>query len=369
MSARSKNVQMHAGASHAEHPHHRSLRALAEARRHLRGWSLKLIAYAVLAFLVLRLTPTFKQALHNITHVKWQWLAVMLGLETLSEIGFVVSWRAIVDRDRLLEREGRGHRLSSRVAWAQLGGGLLVPGGSYSGLGVGAWMLHRLGMPIRQITERQFSLSFLNTAVDALALIFCGLGLAVGILAGKGDLALTALPAAVGAAGVGAALLVARHARGRAQRLRERRPRVATAIDTLSSAVEDTEKLLVHRAEWRSVAGAAAYLAFDVLVLYVAFAAIRAHTTPSFADVLMAYIIGALGGSLPLPAGVGAVGGIGGFLILYGAAHNAAVAAAVIYGAIGLIVPLIGGAIAYLFLRHEFAGVVAAAAGSVSPAA
>jgi len=157
MSARSENARLRAGTADAERSdreqrYHRSVHALAAARRHLGGWSLKLIGYAALAFLVLRLTPAFKQALESIAHLKWQWLVVMLGLETLSEIGFVVSWRAIVDRDRRLERDGRGHRLSSRVAWAQLGGGTLVPGGSYSGLGVGSWMLHRLGMPIRQIT-------------------------------------------------------------------------------------------------------------------------------------------------------------------------------------------------------------------------
>jgi uncharacterized membrane protein YbhN (UPF0104 family) len=102
------------------------------------------------------------------------------------------------------------------------------------------------------------------------------------------------------------------------------------------------------------------------LVLFLAFSAMHVHATPTFADVLMAYIIGALGGALPLPAGIGAVGGIAGFLILYGAGHNAAVAAAVTYGAIGLIVPLVGGAIAYLFLRHELAGLSGAPAGSVT---
>jgi uncharacterized membrane protein YbhN (UPF0104 family) len=345
------------------------MHALAEARSELKKWGLKLIAYALLAFLLLRLTPSLRLALDSITHLDWHWLVLMLALETLSEVGFVVSWRAIVDRDRLLEREGRGHRLPSRVAWAQLGGGLLVPGGTYSGIGVGAWILHRLGMPLKQIAERQFTLSFLNTAVDALALALCGFGLALGILAGSGDLALTALPAAVAVVGLGGALLVARRAAPRAQRLHARRPRVAAAIDTLSMAVDDTDKLVFHRGEWRSLAGAVVYLALDVLVLYVAFFAMHAKTVPTLPDVLMAYIIGALGGSLPLPAGIGAVGGIAGFLILYGAEHQAAVAAAVSYGAIGLIVPLVGGAIAYLFLRREFAGPVSAPAGSVSPAA
>jgi hypothetical protein len=41
----------------------------------------------------------------------------------------------------------------------------------------------------------------------------------------------------------------------------------------------------------------------------------------------MAYVIGALGASVPLRAGIGAVGGIAGMLILYGVGHEAAVAA------------------------------------------
>lgn len=38
----------------------------------------------------------------------------------------------------------------------------------------------------------------------------------------------------------------------------------------------------------------------------------------------------------------------------YGVAHNAAVAAVLLYEAVGLIVPLDGGGIAYLFLRRTF---------------
>ena len=42
-----------------------------------------------------------------------------------------------------------------------------------------------------------------------------------------------------------------------------------------------------------------------------------------------------------LPAGIGAVGGIAGMLILYGVGRDAAVAAVLLYEAIGLLVPLI----------------------------
>ena len=43
-----------------------------------------------------------------------------------------------------------------------------------------------------------------------------------------------------------------------------------------------------------------------------------------------------------------------GMLVVFGINHNNAVAAVVLYQAIGFLVPLIGGGIAYLFLRREF---------------
>jgi hypothetical protein len=69
--------------------------------------------------------------------------------------------------------------------------------------------------------------------------------------------------------------------------------------------------------------------------------------------VVMAYIIGALGGSIPLPASIGTIGGIAGMLIVYNVGHNAAIAAVLLHQAIGLLVPLTGGGIAYAILRRR----------------
>src|SRR5262249_14665899 len=158
-----------------------TLGALRSARAHLRGYALRLLLFGVLAFLLLRLTPSLTQALNSLTRVGWQWLVVVLALETLSELGYVVAWREIVDPDRVLEHTGCGRRLDTRLAWAQLGGGLLVPAGSFSGVGAGAVLLHRFGIPLKRVTEREFNLSFLNTGIDALALIIFGLLLGLGI--------------------------------------------------------------------------------------------------------------------------------------------------------------------------------------------
>ena len=112
--------------------------------------------------------------------------------------------------------------------------------------------------------------------------------------------------------------------------------------------------MLRHRGSTEIVLGAIAYLGFDMLVLQGAFVAIDAHPVPSFAVVAMCYLIGGLAGSIPLPANLGAVGGMAGMLIVFGVDKNQAIAAVVLYQAIGYLVPLIGGGIAYLFLRREF---------------
>jgi hypothetical protein len=81
----------------------------------------------------------------------------------------------------------------------------------------------------------------------------------------------------------------------------------------------------------------------------------------------MAYIIGALGGSIPLPASAGTVGGFGGMLILYSVGHNVAIAAVLLHQAIGLLVPLAGGGIAYVILRHRFGPITRRTSGGEPP--
>jgi uncharacterized membrane protein YbhN (UPF0104 family) len=204
------------------------------------------------------------------------------------------------------------------------------------------------------IAERQFTLSFLDLAVYALALIVFGVGLATGIFAGPRNLPLTLLPAVIVAAGIAALLLLARRGAQYGKRVESRHRKIAGAITSLANAVAATDRIVFHGDRRQSLLGALAYMVFDVLVLWTAFFAIHAHPVPGFPVVMMAYIIGALGGFIPLPGGLGAVGGIAGMLALYGVGHNAAVAAVLLYTAVGLLVPLIGGAVAYLFLRRQF---------------
>ena len=91
--------------------------------------ALHLIGFLLFVYLFLKLIPGFADALESLRGVSVSWIAGAIFVETLSQCGYVVSWTGILDPDGLLRAEGRGRHLGARVAWSQLGGGMLVPGG------------------------------------------------------------------------------------------------------------------------------------------------------------------------------------------------------------------------------------------------
>lgn len=314
--------------AHGDHLRH----ALEEVKLQLKRRALELVGFLLVVFAVLKLIPALEEALHAIEHASWEWVGALIAIEVLSETGFVFAWSRIVDPDDVLAGHGRGRRMDEHVAWAQLGGGLLLPGGAWGGMGFAGVILHRFGMSTKVIAERQLTLSFLSTGISALAIVVFGLGLATGILSGEDNLLLTLLPAALAGAGMIAAVLIAPRADAAAKRLQAKHRKVPTTIATLAAAVQDTKRLLSQRDSWKTVLGAIGYLGFEVVVLWLAFRAVHANPVPGYPIVIMAYVIGALGGSLPLPAAAGTIGGVAGMLIAYGVAHNAALAAVLLRG-------------------------------------
>ena len=90
--------------------------------------------------------------------------------------------------------DGRGLRTTTHAAWAQL-----AVGGRARRIArehrIGAWILRRFGMPAKTIADSQFNPAYLNTAGDAISLVVCGVGLAIGVFGGEGNPLLTWLPA------------------------------------------------------------------------------------------------------------------------------------------------------------------------------
>ncbi len=123
------------------------------------------------------------------------------------------------------------------------------------------------------------------------------------------------------------------------------------ALGAIGGGVQEALQQLAAR-DWRLL-GSLAYWLFDNLVLLASFAAFG-HA-PSFWVIAMAYLVGMLANSLPVPGGFIAVeGGLVGMLLLYGVRPGSVVlAAVVVYRAISLWIPAVIGSLAFLGLRRE----------------
>ena len=99
------------------------------------------------------------------------------------------------------------------------------------------------------------------------------------------------------------------------------------------------------------IGGILAYLVFDVLILWATFRAFGA--APPLAILGMAYLIGELGGLIPVPGGLGGVdAGLVGTFVLYNVPITAAASAVLAYRVIALWVPAILGSAAFVSLRR-----------------
>jgi len=79
-------------------------------------------------------------------------------------------------------------------------------------------------------------------------------------------------------------------------------------------------------------------------------------SVPPLAIIWIGYLIGELGGLVPLPGGIGGLdAGLVGTLALYHVSFAAATAAVLAYRALALVVPTVLGAVAFVLLRASLA--------------
>jgi uncharacterized membrane protein YbhN (UPF0104 family) len=97
------------------------------------------------------------------------------------------------------------------------------------------------------------------------------------------------------------------------------------------------------------IGGAIGYMALDLAALAAAFAAVGAM--PSLGVLLLAYVLGQLGGLIPLPGGIGgADSGVVGALALYGTPLADAAAAVLAYRVFQLCLPALLGSLSLVRL-------------------
>ena len=124
----------------------------------------------------------------------------------------------------------------------------------------------------------------------------------------------------------------------------------AAAAAALGDGTREVGSVLARR-DWRVIVGSIGYWAFDNAVLWACFKAFG--YSPAITLVLMGYLIGQLGGLLPLPGGIGGIdGGLIGALIVFGLPAATTAAAVLAYRVILFWLPLLIGGVAFAQLRR-----------------
>jgi uncharacterized membrane protein YbhN (UPF0104 family) len=306
------------------------------------------IVIGVIAALVLTL-PGLGTLRHRFSQADVR-LLILIGL---LKLGSCLS-NIVAFRDVFCPR--MGWRFSYRLGMAEQATNVLLPTGGAGGLALGAWALHQGGMDTEHIGRRSVSFFVLTSLPNFAITAILGPLLLLGVFRGHAPTIETALftglalTAAVVVTGLPFVLRRLAHNRWEGRLVGKLR----VVVVSLAGGIIDVGKLLRER-RWRAILGALGYLGFDIAALVVAFAAFGSHLP--IAPIVFGYVVGQLGGLIPLPGGIGGTdGGLIGALVLYGSPLSLATAAVLAYRAFQVGVPAILGAIAFVGLRHTLTG-------------
>jgi len=283
------------------------------------------------------------------------WIVALVIAEVASCGGYVLVFRAT-----FCSQMSWG--LSYDIAMAELAANSLLPAGGAGGLALGVWALHQAGMPTAHIARRTVAFFIVTSAANFFALVLVGVGVFLGIVAGRGSAALTLVPALITALGILLVGFSPRLLRALGQRGAgtdtggwRGRARVTLRGGLVAAADGVDEAIALLRAHsFGVVVGSFAYMAFDIAALGCGFAAVG--PVPSFGVLVLGYLIGQLGNLIPVPGGIGGTeGALIGVFALYGVNLSQATAAVLVYRLFQLLIPAFLGAPAFVLLKHKLA--------------
>jgi uncharacterized protein (TIRG00374 family) len=321
------------------------------SRRKLSRRLLVLTAIVLAVVAVVTLLPGLDGLRARLSHAKPGWLVLGVCLKVLSGLGYVAIFRMVFCRRM-------SWRVSYQIGMSEVGANALLPTGGAGGLALGAWALKRGGMPASEIARRTAAFFLLTSVANVLGVVVIGLGLAVRVLPGETNLALTLLPAVIAAGSIVGSLLAGRsaarlHRRLQANEAGASSKRSTLALKTLVAIADGVNEAVALLREGNAVliGGILAYLIFDITILWATFRAFG--SAPPVAILTIAYLIGELGGLIPVPGGIGGVdAGLVGTFVLYNVPITAAASAVLAYRAIALWVPAVVGSAAFVSLRR-----------------
>jgi uncharacterized protein (TIRG00374 family) len=311
-------------------------------------------ALAFLYFVLPKLTG-LGETWNRINHGNPWWLGIAVAFEVISFGGYIVLFRTVFIRGE----SKIDWRESYQITMAGLAATRLFAAAGAGGVALTAWALRRSGLERRIVACRMIAFMCLLYAVYMGALVIDGVGLYTGVFSGPAPFAVTIVPAIFGAVVITVLLAVSflpedferrlgGLSRGEGRSARWAR-RFATVPASTATGVR-TALGLVRRRE-PGVLGAPVWWGFDIAVLWASFHAFG--EPPPFGVVVMAYFVGMLANTLPLPGGIGGVdGGMIGTFLAFDVSGGLAVVAVLTYRAFAFWLPTIPGAIAYLQLRR-----------------
>src|SRR5436190_5019908 len=314
--------------------------------RQLRRRAVEAIGLLALLAAIALFAPGLGEVRSKLGDADLGWLVAGVVLEGLSCISYVVMFKPVFC-------ERMTWRSATELGFSELAIGSLVPASGAAGLALGAWALRKSGMPAIQIAERSVAFFTIKSAANFIAVAVLGVLMFLGLGPSLSPL-LTILPAALSMLAIAGVVLLPRVLR-EPEQLARRGPKWAAFAKFVGASGDGLRQAgrVLRGGDVRVIAGSLGYWFFDNLVLWATFHAIG--TTPPFTVVLMAYLIGQLGGLLPLPGGIGGIdGGLIGTFIVYGVAAAPAAAAVLAYRLILFWLPLFVGAIAFNSLRKGF---------------
>jgi uncharacterized membrane protein YbhN (UPF0104 family) len=274
------------------------------------------------------------------------WLGLAIVFEALSCTSYVLMFRPVFCNHM-------PWRTSWEISWASLAVGSIVPASGAAGLALGGWILHEGGMPAERIARRSVAFFLIKSSVNFVAVAILGTVCAVGLFGPDLSLWLTALPAALSILLIGIVVLVPRLGPGPDPPDDAGRVRHGMTAARRALVVGTAEAIALIRArDPLLLVGAIGYWAWDNAVLWATFNAFGA--APELSVILLGYLIGQLGGLLPIPGGIGGIdGGLIGTLIVFGAPADQTAAAVFAYRLILFWMPLSIGGLAFLSLKRS----------------
>jgi uncharacterized membrane protein YbhN (UPF0104 family) len=297
-----------------------------------------LLAAAAVAVALLAGGPirAFAAALHRVLELSPGWVALGVVFECVSVAGYVGLLSLVAGR----ATRRIGIRESAQITLTGAAATRLLPTAGAGGAAVTLWALRRAGLTARASARTLLAFLVVLYSVFLVSIVLSGSALTIGVVDSRAPIALSAVPSVAAVLGIALCIALSYRRRGEVEKdpyagagSRKRVARLRDAAELIGHAVRDALGLV--RSRESRLAGAVAYWVFDAAVLWAMLHAFGSR--PSVPVVALAYLIGQVANTLPLPGTVS--GGMAGMLIAFGGPAEVALPSVLAYRTVAVWLP------------------------------